>query len=65
LVSRQVEHDIVDMLTRGFLLVVLADFDDRYALRLVQEWQRILNCPPSLTRILPSDDDMVSSERFQ
>jgi hypothetical protein len=63
-VSRQVVHDIIDTMTRGFLLTVLADFDDCYALRLVQEWQRVLNRPPCFTRILPSDHNMVRGERF-
>jgi hypothetical protein len=62
--SRQVEHDLIDMMTRGFLLIVLAEFDNRYALRPVQEWHRVLYSPPRLACVLPSDDDMVGSERF-
>ena len=62
-VSRQVVHDVIDMMARGFHLIARADFNDRHALRLVEEWQRILNRPPCLARILPSDDDMVTDEK--
>lgn len=62
--ARQVQHDIIDVMTRGFLLIVLADFDDCYALHLAQEWQRVPNCPACLAGVLPSDHNMVCSKGF-
>ena len=35
LVSRQIQHNVIDLLARALLLIAFVDFDDRNALRLV------------------------------
>ena len=63
-VPRQVANDVIDMMSRGVHLILLADLHDGHAFRLVKERQRVLNGSPRLPRILPSDHDVVGGKRF-
>jgi hypothetical protein len=62
--SGQTVGNIIYTTARSFDLILLAEFNNRHALCVVEKWQRVLNGPPCLTYILTFDDDVVPRKRF-